>query len=139
MLCLSLLPGEYLTIGEDVVLQYDYTSGDRCRLVIQAPREVPILRGAVLERDGKARPKCVFDKHHWYKREVPWDRSKAQSLNAMRKLLYSMDGSSEDVKTLRRQLDHMFPQKEEATEAKAERRTSNPAGHTAKARVRTAK
>ncbi len=52
MLCLSLLPGEYLTIGEDVVLQYDRTTGDRCRIVVNAPREIPIVRGAVLEREG---------------------------------------------------------------------------------------
>ncbi len=42
MLSLTLLPGEYLTIGEDVVLQYDYTTGERCRLAINAPREVTI-------------------------------------------------------------------------------------------------
>ena len=44
MLCLNLNQGEYMTIGEDVVVQLDHISGDRCKLVIHAPREVPILR-----------------------------------------------------------------------------------------------
>ncbi len=109
MLCLSLLPGEYLTIGEDVVLKYNETTGERCRLVINAPREVPIVRGKVLERNGNERPECVLEKPHWHKREVPWDRSKAQALAAMRKLLSEMDGGDGNVQALRRQLNHMFP------------------------------
>lgn len=113
MLCLSLLPGEYLTIGDDVVLQYDCTSGDRCKLVIQAPREIPVLRGNVRERQGKERPGCVFDKSRWRKREIPWSRSKAQALTAMRRRLWKMDGSNEDVIALRRQLNHMFPPESE--------------------------
>ncbi len=116
MLCLQLLPGEYLTIGDDVVLQYDCTSGERCKLVINAPHEVPILRGAVRERNGKARPACVFEKTHWVKRTVPWDRSRAQALNAMRKRLSEMDGHNSDVKVLRRLLNHMFPPPAEAAE-----------------------
>jgi len=113
MLCLSLLPGEYLTIGDEVVLQYDRTVGDRCRIAVSAPREVPILRGKVLEREGVQRPECVFQTPRWYKREVPWDRSKAQALTAMRALLSKMDGRDDDVKALRRQLNHMFPPTQE--------------------------
>lgn len=109
MLCLSLVPGEYVTIGEDVVVQYDRTVGERCRVVVHAPREVPILRGKVLERTGAQRPECVFDTPRWYKRELPWDRSKAQALDAMRALLSRMDGRDDDVKALRRQLNHIFP------------------------------
>ncbi len=109
MLCLSLLPGEYLTIGGNVVLQYNETTGERCRLAISAPREIPILRGAVLERSGEDRPDCVFEKTRWSRREVPWDRSKAQALAAMRRLLSEMDGRDGDVQALRRQLNHMFP------------------------------
>ncbi len=110
MLCLSLLPGDYVTIGEDVVLQYDRTVGDRCKVVVNAPREIPVVRGKVLEREGAARPECVFDTPRAYKRELPWDRSKAQALRAMRKLLSEMDGRDGDVQALRRQLAHMFPQ-----------------------------
>ena len=39
MLCLNLNQGEYLTIGEDVVVQLHGISGDRCKLVINARSE----------------------------------------------------------------------------------------------------
>lgn len=118
MLCLQLQPGEYLTIGENVVLQYDCTSGERCKLVINAPREISVVRGAVLERNGEARPDCVFEKTRYVKRTVPWDRSKAQALSAMRKMLSQMNGNDSKVKALRRQLDHMFPPSDNLPETK---------------------
>ena len=40
MLSLNLRPGEYMTIGGDVVVQLDRMSGDRCKLLIDAPREI---------------------------------------------------------------------------------------------------
>lgn len=110
MLCLNLTPGEYMTIGENVVVQLDRISGDRCKLVVEAPREVPILRGEVLERTGGERPACVFDAPRWRRREIPWNRSKAQALAAMRMLLSEMDGGDSNVQALRRQLEHIFPQ-----------------------------
>ncbi len=61
MLSLTLSPGEYVTIGDNVVIQFDCSVGERCRLAFQAPREVPILRGEVRERGGAQRPDCVFD------------------------------------------------------------------------------
>ena len=114
MLCLSLNQGEYLTIGSDVVVQLDAIAGDRCKLAVQAPREVPILRGKVFEKSGGQRPNCVFNAPRWHKRELAWDRSKAQALAAMRLLLSQMDGGDSNVQTLRRQLEHMFPQDGEA-------------------------
>ncbi len=109
MLFLSLKPGEYLTIGEDVAVQYECTTGSRCRLVVQAPREIPVLRGTLLERDGGQRPEGLLEKPRWHKTTVPWDRSKTQALTAMRRLLSEMDSRDDDVKTLRRQLNHLFP------------------------------
>lgn len=109
MLCLNLTPGEYMTVGEDVVVQLDRISGDRCRLMVEAPREVPVWRGEVRERNGLERPACVVEGKRWHRQEIPWNRSKAQALNAMRKLLEEMDGGDARVQTLRRQLDHMFP------------------------------
>lgn len=110
MLCLSLKPGEYLTIGENVHLQYDCTSGDRCKLLVDAPREVRVMRGTLLERGGESRPSGLSDRPRSHRSGVSWDRSKAQALAAMRKLLWEMDGRDDDVKTLRRQLNHMFPE-----------------------------
>ena len=110
MLCLALTQGEYLTIGENVVVQVDRMTNDRCKLLIQAPREVPVLRGEVRERTGSKRPDCVVEDIRWRKAEIPWNRSKAQALAAMRKILEQMDGRDDDVKALRRQLNHMFPE-----------------------------
>ena len=117
MLCLNLAPGEYITIGDNVVVQLDRISGDSCRLMIQAPREVPIVRGEVLERNGGERPGCVSDAPRWHRNEIAWNRSKAQALSAMRALLSQMDGTDSNVQTLRRQLNHMFPPEQEAEQS----------------------
>ena len=109
MLCLNLASGEYMTIGDSVVVQLDRISGDNCKLMIQAPREIPIVRGEVLERNGVERPDCVFDGPRWHRKEIAWNRSKAQALAAMRTLLDQMDGRDSNVQSLRRQLNHMFP------------------------------
>ena len=109
MLSLQLKTGDYMTIGEDVVVQLDNISGDRCKLMIQAPRDTAVLRGEVWERTGGQRPDCVFDGPRHHRQEVFWNRNKSQALAAMRRLLGEMDGEDEAVKTLRRQLDFIFP------------------------------
>jgi len=109
VLCLNLTPGEYMTIGDNVVVQLDRISGDRCKMLIDAPREVSVLRGEVLERTGGERPSCVVDGPRWHRRELAWNRSKEQALAAMRALLDQMDGRDGNVQSLRRQLNHMFP------------------------------
>ena len=61
MLCLTLNQGDYMTIGDDVVIQMSRITKDRCKVVIHAPREVPVVRGEVLEREGAERPDFVFE------------------------------------------------------------------------------
>ena len=51
MLSLQLKSGEYITIGDDIVVQV-FRDGPVNRVVVQAPRELPILRGEVQEREG---------------------------------------------------------------------------------------
>ena len=60
MLKLSLTPGEYLTVGNNIVIQLYKTEGKRSFLAIQAPKDVQILRGAVAEREGAPRPKGLL-------------------------------------------------------------------------------
>ena len=60
MLFLQLKTGEYMTIGGDVIVQLNDVSGNRCKLMIEAPREVPVMRGELLERAGAERPECVL-------------------------------------------------------------------------------
>ena len=56
MLRLSLTPGEYIAIGGNIVVQLCRCEGGRAYLAIDAPREIPVVRGAVLEREGGQRP-----------------------------------------------------------------------------------
>lgn len=109
MLSLQLKTGDYMTIGKDVVVQLNQISGDRCRLMIEAPREVPVLRGELLERAGEERPECVRETVRRRQKGLAWNRNKTQALAAMRRLLRGMDSANPDVKDLRRQLDFLFP------------------------------
>ncbi len=60
MLSLQLKSGEYLTIGDDIAVQV-FQTGPSFRVSVKAPREVPILRGEVLERSGQ-RPEGLRDR-----------------------------------------------------------------------------
>ena len=59
MLSLLLKSGEYLTIGEDVVVQIMEKRRGVFQVSIQAPREIPIVRGDLLDRAGQ-RPEGVY-------------------------------------------------------------------------------
>ena len=98
-----------MTIGGQVVVQVNHISGDHCKLMVDAPREMTILRGEVLERQGGERPACVVDAPFQHRQELTWNRNKARTLAAMRLRLSRMDGGSEDVQALKRQLDYLFP------------------------------
>ena len=111
MLLLQLKTGEYMTIGGSVVVQLSDVSGNRCKLMVEAPREVPVVRGELLERAGGPRPECVMEtsRQRWPGSGLSWNRNKTQALIAMRRLLSQMDGGDDHVKDLRRQLDFLFP------------------------------
>ena len=111
MLLLQLRAGEYMTIGDDVVVQVNDVSGDRCKLMIQAPREIPVIRGELLERAGAQRPECIAEtpRQRWSGLSLSWNRNKTQALTAMRRLLGQMDSGDDRVKDLCRQLDFLFP------------------------------
>lgn len=109
MLCISMKAGEYFTVGSDTVIQFDRLNGERVRLTINAPKEIPILRGEVLERNGGKRPDCVLGTSPRYVRQLPWNHAKKQALADLRQTLEQMDDSPE-VRTLREKLDYIFPQ-----------------------------
>lgn len=112
MLCISMKAGEYFVIGEDTVVQYDRLSGDRVHLTINAPREVPILRGDVLERNGGKRPDCVMPISPRYVRQLPWNGAKKEALTDMRRTLDRM-GDGPEVRLLREKLNLIFPKPHE--------------------------
>ncbi len=60
MLSLQLKSGEYITIGDDIIVQI-FQDGPVNRVSVQAPRELAILRGEVQERSGN-RPEGLLTK-----------------------------------------------------------------------------
>ena len=50
MLCITMRIGDYFKFGGDITVRFDHLTNERVHLSIDAPREVPILRGKVLER-----------------------------------------------------------------------------------------
>lgn len=61
MLLLNLKSGEYLTIGEDIYIQFFKHSSSVFRAAIHAPKNVAVLRGEVYERTGE-KPDGLYDK-----------------------------------------------------------------------------
>ncbi len=109
MLCITLKPGDYFTMGGDTVVQFDRITGERIHLAVHAPQTVPILRGEVLERQGGKRPECVSRASPHAVRQLPWSRAKSAALAEMRATLDKMSDTPE-VRILRRKLNLMFPQ-----------------------------
>lgn len=109
MLCLSMLPGEYFTIGKETVVQLDRVYSSRAYFVVNAPREIPIVRGTVLERQGGRRPECIREsKGHKGCSQVAWDTGKEKALRAMRQVVAGME-DGEEKRLLGQYLNKMFP------------------------------
>lgn len=108
MLCITLSPNDYFTIGNDTVVQFDRLSGERVHLTINAPREVPIIRGEVLERQGGQRPACVMSQSPRYVRQLPWNHAKKRALEELRQTLEQM-GDSPDARAIQDKLNCIFP------------------------------
>jgi len=105
--------GDYFTVGESTVVQFDRLTGDRVHLTINAPREVPILRGDVLERTGGSRPGCVMASGPRYVKQLPWNPTKKRALQELRQTLDTLADSPE-TRAIRAKLDVLFPQSREA-------------------------
>lgn len=116
MLKLTLLPEEYVTIGGDVVVQLMRVAGGRADIAVEAPRSVPVVRGAVLEREGGKRPDCLAPpsgkKAKYYRDQVfRWNDDRERAVRAMKTVLDRLEqkGAGEEAKLLRTQLDRIIP------------------------------
>ena len=58
MLTLNLNEGEYITVGDNIVIQA-YPEGKRVTLRVDAPREIPVLRGSLQEKGGAPKPEAL--------------------------------------------------------------------------------
>lgn len=116
MLKLTLLPEEYVTIGGGVVVQLMRVAGGRADIAVEAPRSVPVVRGAVLEREGGKRPDCLAPpsgkKARYYRDQVfRWNDDRERAVRAMKTVLDRLEqkGAGEEAKLLRTQLDRIIP------------------------------
>ena len=116
MLKLTLLPEEYLTISESIVVQLTRVAGGRAEIAVQAPRQFPIVRGAVLEKNGGQRPACLAPSSgksaRVYRDQVfRWNDDRERAVRAMRRALDLLEqkGSGEEAAFLRTQLDRIIP------------------------------
>ena len=116
MLKLTLLPDEYLMIGNNTVVQLARIAGGRADLAIDAPRTVPIVRGAVLERDGGQRPACLAPpartKARYHRDQIfRWNDDRERAVRAMKLVFDRLEenGSDEEAEALRKQLDRIIP------------------------------
>ena len=105
MLKLTLLPDEYLMVGNSIVVQLLRVSGGRADVAIEAPRTVPVVRGAVLERQGGKRPACLEPPP---KKKARYYRDQVFRWNDDRERL-EQKGAGEEAKILRTQLDRIIP------------------------------
>ncbi len=116
MLKLTLLPEEYLLINDSIVVQLKRVAGGRVDVAIEAPREFPIVRGAVLERNGGKRPDCLAPpsgkKARYYRDQVfRWNDDRERAVRVMKQVLDQLeqDGSRDAAQLLRTQLDRIIP------------------------------
>ena len=75
MLSLNVKDGEYITIGDDVVVQA-FRFGTQTQVLVDAPREKVILRGKVRERTGDHKPDSLINGTR--KQPRPSDRRHAE-------------------------------------------------------------
>lgn len=116
MLKLTLLPDEYLVIGDNTVVQLARIAGGRADLAIDAPRTVPIVRGAVLERDGGQRPACLAPpartKAPYHRDQIfRWNDDRERAVRVMKRVIDRLEenGAGDEAGILRTQLDRLIP------------------------------
>ena len=116
MLKLTLLPDEYVTIGGDIVVHLTRVAGGRADVAVYADRSVPIVRGAVLERQGGQRPACLAPppktRARYYRDRIfPWNDDRERAVRAMKEIFQRLEesGSAGEAAALRRQLDRIIP------------------------------
>ncbi len=116
MLKLSLLPDQYLTIQDNIVVQLTRVAGGRAYLAINAPREIPIVRGTLLEQEGKPRPSCLTPPPRKGRRPqgdllFRWNDDRERAVGAMEQVIDGLErsGMGEAAAVLRTQLNRLLP------------------------------
>jgi len=117
MLCITMKRGEYFTVGKDTVVLFDQVNGERIHLTIHAPREISIVRGEVLERQGGQRPACLSTlppRRKGRRRPVGaflWNSDRERAVRRLEKLAAQLEstGAAGEAEILRDQLSQLTP------------------------------
>lgn len=117
MLCITMKRGEYFTVDGDTVILFDQLSGERAHLTIHAPKEVAIVRGAVLERGGNPPPACLAQlsarRKARYRPEsvFHWNDERERAVRRLRQMAERLEarGETDEAKVLRDQLEQIVP------------------------------
>ncbi len=116
MLKLSMLPEEYLTVNDNIVVQVTRVAGGRAYLAVDAPKDIPIMRGKVLERTGGERPACLLPPsgkktRHYRDRVFRWNDDRERAVRAMKQVMDRLEqnGAGDEAALLRTQLDRIIP------------------------------
>ena len=116
MLKLTLLPDEYVVVNDNIVVQLMRVAGGRADLAVEAPREVPIVRGAVLERQGGERPTCLGAPpkrkgKHYRDQVFRWNDDRERAVRVMKQVFDRLEqnGAIDEAKVLRVQLERIIP------------------------------
>lgn len=60
MLKLSLRPGEYLMIGQEVKVIFTGGTGNNIHVMVDAPKSVPVVRSRAAEKAGQVEPTAYY-------------------------------------------------------------------------------
>jgi len=66
MLNLTIKPGEYFMIGDEIKVAFIGGTANNARIMIEAPRSYNIVRGKVLERMAADHGEKIKGKHEFY-------------------------------------------------------------------------
>ena len=116
MLFRSVVPDHQVFVGDNTVVQLARIAGGRADLAIDAPRTVPIVRGAVLERDGGQRPACLAPpartKARYHRDQIfRWNDDRERAVRVMKRVIDRLEenGAGDEAGILRTQLDRLIP------------------------------
>lgn len=93
MLNLTVKPGEYFMIGDEIKVAFVGGTANNAKILIDAPRKYNIVRGKVLERAAADRGERISGKHEFYP-EVPIPAEKLKRMIAKQKHPKDQKGSS---------------------------------------------
>lgn len=80
MLKLTVKPGEYLLIGDEIKLVFAGGSSNNLRVLVDAPKEVNVVRSAALEKFGMAPEPGNEVKHYRDKELSPEAKEKIKAI-----------------------------------------------------------